>query len=129
MSEPLLGREVPTSDYGQLDTFPVETPVRCRFETEELQALCPAVPGIQPDIYRASIEYIARTRAIESKSIKLWLVTFRDERIFAEHLAAAIGERIDDVDGVELISVTLVQNVRGGLRETVTYPADTPPAD
>ena len=124
MNEPLLGREVPASQYGQLDTFAVDSPVRCRFDTDELEALCPAVAGIQPDIYRASIEYIARSRAIESKSLKLWLVTFRDQRIFAEHLAAAIGERIQSVDGVELCRVTLVQNVRGGLTETVVYPVD-----
>ena len=72
----------------------------------------------------ASIEYVARTQAIESKSIKLWLVTFRDRCIFAEHLAAEIGQRIEEIEGVELISVTLVQNARGGLTETVTYPAD-----
>ncbi len=123
MNEPLLGREVPASDYGQLDTFAVDSPVRCRFETEELEALCPAVPGIQPDIYRASIDYVATTRAIESKSLKLWLVTFRDQRIFAEHLAVAIGQRIESIEGVERGSATLVQNVRGGLTETVTYPA------
>ncbi len=123
MNEPLLGREVSASEYGQLDTFAVDSPVRCRFETNELEALCPAVPGIQPDIYRATIDYVATTRTIESKSLKLWLVTFRDQRIFAEHLAAAIGQRIESIEGVELSSVTLVQNVRGGLTETVIYPA------
>lgn len=124
MDEMMLGRSVDPAEYGRLDTFPVDTPVRCRFETRELQALCPGVPGVQPDIYRASIEYVARSAAIESKSLKLWLVTFRDRRIFAEHLAAEIGQRIEEVDGVELIGVTLVQNIRGGLEETVAYPAD-----
>ena len=121
MNEPMLGRPVPAAEYGPLDTFPVDTPVRCCFETDELQALCPAVPEVQPDIYHASIEYLARSAAIESKSLKLWLVTFRDQRIFAEHLAAVIGQRIDQVDGVDLVEVTLVQNIRGGLQETVTY--------
>lgn len=123
MTEPMLGRHVDPSEHGRLDTFPVEAPVRCRFETRELEALCPGVQGVQPDIYRATIDYVARTAAIESKSLKLWLLTFRDRRIFAEHLAAEIGRRIEAVAGVELIGVTLVQNVRGGLEETVTYPA------
>jgi 7-cyano-7-deazaguanine reductase len=126
MSEPVLGRSVDPSEYGRLDTFPVEAAVRCRFETAELEALCPAVPGIQPDIYRATIDFVAVTHAIESKSLKLWLVTFRDRRIFAEHLAAEIGRRIEGVEGVRLLEVTLVQNVRGGLAETVTYPAAPP---
>lgn len=123
MNDPMLGRPVLSAELGQIDTFPVDAPVRCRFETSELQALCPGVPGVQPDIYHASIEYVARSAAIESKSLKLWLVTFRDQSIFAEHLAAVIGQRIEQVSGVDLIGVTLVQNIRGGLQETVTYPA------
>lgn len=121
MSEPMLGRDVPVSEYGTLDSFPVDRPVDVQFETRELQALCPAVSGIQPDIYRCTITYRAVSASIESKSLKLFLVTFRDRRIFAEHLAADIGAAIDAVDGVALDRVTLEQNVRGGLTETVTY--------
>ena len=123
--QPVLGRSVDPSEYGRLDTFPVDEPVACRFETHELEALCPAVPGIQPDIYTATIDFVAETRSIESKSLKLWLVTFRDRRIFAEQLAVEIGRRIDSVEGVRLVRVELAQNVRGGLAETVTYPAAT----
>jgi hypothetical protein len=70
MSEPMLGRAVDPSEYGTLDTFPVERPVRVRFETAELEALCPAVEGIQPDIYRCVIEYraddgVARVEVVE----------------------------------------------------------------
>lgn len=118
---PMLGREVETSEYGRLDTFPVTHPVDVSFETHELEALCPAVPGIQPDIYRCVIEFRAETVSIESKSLKLWLVTFRDRRIFAENLASEIGTTIDALDGLTLQSVTLTQNVRGGLSETVIY--------
>ena len=125
MRKPVLGREVAAEDLGELDLFEVDHPVRCTFETEELQSLCPGVPGIQPDIYRAVIDYVAHTRAIESKSLKLWLVTFRDRRIFAEHLAAEIGRRIEHLEGLELVEVVLTQNIRGGLRETVRYPGSS----
>lgn len=124
MTEPMLGREVETSEYGRLDTFPVTAPVDVTFETAELQALCPAVPGLQPDIYRCVIEYRARTVSIESKSLKLWLVTFRDRRIFAENLAAEIGTTLERIEGLTLSQVTLTQNVRGGLVETVRYRPD-----
>jgi 7-cyano-7-deazaguanine reductase len=120
----MLGRPVPTSEYGRLDVFPVPAPVRVRFVTDELQSLCPAVEGIQPDIYRAELAYTAVTHAIESKSLKLWLVTYRDRRIFAEHLAielhdgiAALGDKVAD------IRVMLRQNVRGGIETEVVYPA------
>lgn len=120
---PVLGREITDADYGVLDTFPVDRPVSVRFETHELEALCPAVDHIQPDIYHCAISYLAEERSIESKSLKLWLVTFRDRRIFAENLAVEIGERIEALEGLRLVSVELRQNVRGGLEEHVRYPA------
>ena len=121
MTEPMLGRTVDESEYGTLDTFPVDQPVEVTFETAELQALCPAVPETQPDIYRCVIEFRAERVSIESKSLKLWLVTFRDRRIFAENLAAEIGCTVDRIDGLALRAVTLTQNMRGGLVETVCY--------
>ena len=119
----MLGREVDESEFGQLDTFPVDRPVRVTFETNELQALCPAVDHTQPDIYNCVIEFTANEVSIESKSLKLWLVTFRDQRIFAENLAATIGARLERIAGIDLGRVELTQNIRGGLQETVTYPS------
>ncbi len=122
MSEELmLGRQVDQEEYGRLDTFPVDRPVRVVFHTDELQALCPAVEGIQPDIYAATIRYTAITAAIESKSLKLWLTTFRDQRIFAEHLVGQLADHIAQLgDAVSDIEVTLSQNVRGGIATEVT---------
>jgi 7-cyano-7-deazaguanine reductase len=121
----MLGRHVTPDEYGRLDTFPVESPVRVEFITEELQALCPAVEGIQPDVYRAQINYVARTHAIESKSLKLWLVTYRDRHVFAEHLVKELHDHIAALGGkVSDVSVTLSQNVRGGIATSVTYPVD-----
>jgi len=117
----MLGRSVDESEFGHLDTFAVDHPVDVTFETAELEALCPAVDFVQPDIYRCTIEYRAETRSIESKSLKLWLVTYRDRRIFAENLAAEIGTTVAALDGLSLTQVTLVQNIRGGLVETVRF--------
>ena len=123
----MLGRPVRTDEYGRLELFEVASPVRVTFRTDELQALCPAVEGIQPDIYAAEIAYTAFTRAVESKSLKLWLVTFRDRRIFAEHLAveihdtlAALGPAVADV------SVRLTQGSRGGIVTVVEHPVPRP---
>jgi 7-cyano-7-deazaguanine reductase len=119
----MLGRDVDLSEYGVLDVFPISGPMRIDFDTNELHALCPAVSGVQPDIYEATISYTAVTHAVESKSLKLWLVTFRDKRIFGEHLAVrvydhltALGPKVADV------RVRLVQNVRGGIVTTICYP-------
>ncbi len=119
--ELMLGRQVDQDEYGRLDTFRVDRPVEVIFHTEELQALCPAVDGIQPDIYSATISYTAVTAAIESKSLKLWLTTYRDKRIFAEHLVGELADHIAALgDAVSDITVTLSQNVRGGIATEVT---------
>lgn len=117
----MLGRSVDPEEYGRLDSFPVDRPTRISFHTDELQALCPAVEGIQPDIYTATISYTAITHAIESKSLKLMLTTYRDRRIFAEHLAGELADRLADLgDAVADIEVTLLQNVRGGIATEIT---------
>ena len=119
--ELMLGRTVEQAEYGRLDTFPVDRPVRVVFRTDELQALCPAVEGIQPDIYSATISYTAVTAAIESKSLKLWLTTYRDRRIFAEHLVGELADHVAALgDAVDDIEVTLAQNVRGGIATEVS---------
>ncbi len=117
----MLGRQVGPDEYGRLDTFPVDRPVRVTFSTEELQALCPAVEGIQPDIYVATFSYTAVTHAIESKSFKLMLTTYRDKRIFAENLAGELADRIAELgDKVADVEVSLIQNIRGGIITEVT---------
>jgi len=121
----MLGRSVDDDEIGTLTLIPLETTLRIQFRSLELEALCPAVAHVQPDIYDMAIDFVA-DHSIESKSLKLWLVTFREQRIFAEHLAIEIGRKIENTltaGGAVLDAgmVTLVQNVRGGIIETVHY--------
>jgi 7-cyano-7-deazaguanine reductase len=119
----MLGRPVGTGEYGRLEFFAVDAPVRVTFRTGELQALCPAVEGIQPDLYEAEIAYTAVTHAVESKSLKLWLVTFRDRRIFAEHLAIELHDTLAaHRPAVADVAVRLTQNARGGIVTVVEHP-------
>jgi len=114
----LLGRPVGTEDYGQLDTFPAD-PAQTLVELsgDELTALCPGVAGLQPDLYRWTVSYRPERVCIETKSLKLYLLTFRDERIFAEHLCARIARDLAAVLGTE-VTVRITQNRRGGIETT-----------
>ncbi len=120
----LLGRTVGAHESTTLEFFPVPAPVRVTFRTGELQALCPAVDGIQPDLYTAEIAYTAVTHAVESKSLKLWLVGFRDRRIFAEHLAIELHDHLAAVaPAIADVRIRLEQQVRGGIVTVVEHPA------
>src|SRR3569623_703757 len=71
-----------------LECFAVEpTVARIELESTELVSKCP-VTG-QTDLYKATIAYRPNGRALETKSLKLYLATFQPapEGIFAAHLA------------------------------------------
>ena len=101
--------------YAGLETFPNPGVRRVEMTSDELAAICP-ITG-QPDVYVATIDYAARERCIESKSLKLYLMQFRNEGAFCEALAVRIR---DDVAGAldlpaEDVQVTLRQKPRGGI--------------
>jgi len=131
MSEFMLGREVDEEEIGTLTVFPVDTMTSIEFRSQELEALCPAVAHVQPDIYDMTISFTSNY-SIESKSLKLWLVTYRNQRIFAEHLAVDIAQKVQqaltNVDAVTSgVTVSLVQNIRGGIVETVSHTTEGNP--
>jgi len=110
-----------TLDPGLLDTFPNPRPGRAytiRFETGEVTSLCP-VTG-QPDFYRVAIDYVPAARCIESKSLKLYLFSFRDTGLFAEDLA---NRMLDDLAGAcapGWMRVSCSMQPRGGIALEVT---------
>ena len=106
--------------YAGLETFPNPGVSQVAMESDELTAVCP-ITG-QPDMYLATIEYSPAALCLESKSLKLYLMRFRNEGVFCEALAVQIR---DDVAaalelGPEHVTVTLVQKARGGITITAT---------
>ncbi len=87
-----------------------------RFTSDELTSFCP-VTG-QPDFNKVEIEYKPDQWCVESKSLKLYLWTFRDEAIFGEGLASVIAQDISDALNPYYCRVTLHQSIRGGLQMT-----------
>jgi 7-cyano-7-deazaguanine reductase len=111
----------PGSDhYAGLETFANPGVSQVEMTSDELTAICP-VTG-QPDLYVATIEFWPRDLCIESKSLKLYLSTFRNEGHFCEALAVRVRDDIADV--LELqpdkVRVTLRQKARGGITITAT---------
>jgi 7-cyano-7-deazaguanine reductase len=75
--------------------------------------VCP-ITG-QPDFNSVEIDYEPAERCIESKSLKLYLWSFRDQPIFAEGLAAAIAAEVDRAAAPRAVRVVVTQHVRGGI--------------
>jgi 7-cyano-7-deazaguanine reductase len=63
-----------------------------RFTFPEFTSLCP-VTG-QPDFAIVVIDYVPRRFLIESKSLKLYLNSFRNHAVFHEDCTVAIGKRL-----------------------------------
>ncbi len=84
-----------------------------RFSTDEVMSLCP-VTG-QPDLSSLVIEYQPDQRCIESKSLKLYLWSFRDRKVFCEALAAEIAAEVVRAADPHEVTVTLTQHPRGGI--------------
>lgn len=86
------------------------------FTSHELTSNCP-VTG-QPDFSTVVIRYQPGEKCIESKSLKLYLWSFRETRIFGEALASVIAQDIWTTAAPRWIEVEIRQSVRGGLQMT-----------
>jgi 7-cyano-7-deazaguanine reductase len=109
----VLGTDV-RGPMDHLEWFPA--PAHCtrvRFSSEELSSVCP-ITG-QPDLSSVIIEYEPNERCIESKSLKLYLWSFRDRPAFAEALAAEIAAEVRRAAEPRSVKVVLTQHVRGGI--------------
>ncbi len=82
-------------------------------ESDEVTSLCP-ITG-QPDWYTVRIEYGPAERCIESKSLKLYLWSFRQEGHFCEKLADIIATEVHEQVRPHWVEVTLRQKPRGGI--------------
>jgi len=79
----------------------------------EFTCYCPLTK--QPDFATLEIKYKPKDWIIESKSLKLYLESFRNEGVFHEHLADDIAKDILEHIAPEWVSVEVNFNVRGGI--------------
>lgn len=103
-----------------VECFPA--PVGCTkvtFRTEELNSMCPVTK--QPDLSDVVIDYVPNELCVESKSLKLFLWSYRDRAVFAEALAVEIATEIMTSAAPHQVKVVVTQRPRGGIEvETVS---------
>ena len=104
------------SDF--LETFDFDSPTQyIRTETAEFSAVCP-FSGL-PDIARVIIEYYPTGgKCVELKSLKYYLVSFRNVGIYQEAATKRIYDDLRRVLGTDRLRVTTIYNTRGGFDTT-----------
>ncbi len=115
----LLGRDS-TQPSKKLETFPNHHPNRdytVTLTTDEFTCVCPATS--QPDFAKLTIRYIPEQRVVESKSLKLYLWSYRDEGVFHEHVANVILDDLVEALEPRWCEVQADFAVRGGIAISV----------
>jgi 7-cyano-7-deazaguanine reductase len=119
----LLGRSsarIPTSPVeATLETFPnpARRNYRIHFETVDFTSLCP-VTG-QADFAKIEIDYIPNKLCVESKSLKFYLASYRNERAFNEVITNRILDDFVRACAPREATVTAAFHARGGIALTV----------
>jgi 7-cyano-7-deazaguanine reductase len=126
-----LGRPstIPASpDEARLDRVAnphPDTDYVARFTAPEFTSLCP-VTG-QPDFALLVIDYVPDRWLVESKSLKLFLNSFRNHGAFHEDCTVGVGKRLADLLDPVWLRIGGYWYPRGGMPIDVFWQTDAPP--
>ncbi len=103
-----------------LETFPYEFPgseIKINFEITEFTAICPFSDF--PDFATIRLEYVPNERCVELKSLKFYINSFRNVKVFHEHAINVILE--DFVAACDPLSAEIEGDfhVRGNIKTVV----------
>ncbi len=121
--------EIPASpDDAVLETVAntrAESRYLVRFTCPEFTALCP-VTG-QPDFAHLVLDYVPGPRLVESKSLKLYLSSFRNHGGFHEECTLAIADKVQQAASPQWLRIGGYWYPRGGIPIDVFYQSGEPP--
>ena len=121
--------EPPASpDRAVIETVPNPRPrdlYLVRFAAPEFTSLCP-ITG-QPDFAHLVIDYAPRETILESKSLKLFLASFRNHGGFHEDVTVGIGQRLAEEMSPRWLRIGGYWYPRGGIPIDVFWQTGSPP--
>ncbi|MDH3251352.1 MAG: preQ(1) synthase [Ignavibacteria bacterium] len=129
MTQPLDRRydvqDVSSIDVNALETFPYEYPgkdVVINIDTDEFTAVCPW-SGL-PDFGTIRIDYIPTDVLIELRSLKYYLLSYRNVGMYQEHLVNRILDDLVACAHPKWMKVTADYKIRGGIHTVASreYP-------
>jgi 7-cyano-7-deazaguanine reductase len=131
--KPVLGRPSPipeSPDKAELDRVPnphSDIEYLARFTFPEFTSLCP-VTG-QPDFAHLVIDYVPNHWLVESKSLKLFLQSFRNHGAFHEDCTVTIAKRLVKALSPHWLRIGGYWYPRGGMPIDVFWQTGEPPED
>ncbi len=96
-----------------------------RFAAPEFTSLCPLTG--QPDFAHLVIDYVPHDWLVESKSLKLFLASFRNHGAFHEACTVGIARRLVETLDPEWLRIGGYWYPRGGIPIDVFYQTGAPP--
>ena len=112
---------MPTTPSKELETFPNPHPdnsYTIRFSTNEFTTICPLTG--QPDFAQITVEYEPDQKCLESKSLKLYLWSFRNEGHFHEDVTNILLNDMVRACSPRSMTITGHYNIRGGIDFVIT---------
>ena len=119
------GLDIRSTPRDEMDLFPLDTfeyeyagsEIWIDFEIPEFTAICPFSDF--PDFATIRLKYVPNERCIELKSLKLYINSFRNTKIFHEHVVNVIVE--DFVEACDPLALEIEGdfNVRGNIKTVV----------
>jgi len=105
-------------DVGALEVVRFDNPEseKVVIRTEEFSAVCP-FSGL-PDIAKLTIEYVPGECIIELKSLKYYLMSYRNVGVYQERATKLIYKDLQECLEPVKLKVTLIYNTRGGMDVT-----------
>lgn len=118
-----------TPDEAQLEAFDnphSNVDYHIRFTCPEFTSLCPKTG--QPDFAHIIIDYIPRLKIVESKSLKLFLHSFRNHGAFHEDCTISIAKRVVEAIEPTWLRIGGMWYPRGGIPIDIFYQTGEKPS-
>lgn len=122
-----LPRDPDEAELERVANPHADTHYAARFTAPEFTSLCP-VTG-QPDFAHLVIDYVPDEWLVESKSLKLYLASFRNHGAFHEDCTVAIGKRIANLIEPHYLRIGGYWYPRGGIPIDVFWQGGRLPKD
>ena len=118
----------PSPEEAVLDVVPAphqDVDYLVRFVCPEFTSICPVTS--QPDFAHLVIDYVPAKMIVESKSLKLFLQSFRNHGAFHEDCTIQIGKRILEATSAKWLRVGGYWYPRGGIPIDVFWQSGAAP--